>query len=167
MKTRVSGTTLPPEWLPTRSTGPCGGMFWRPRTRGRNQNSSDLRQQREPPLYVLDVPFRQVGRWNEALDTSGHMPRGHPQSPSCLGRAGPPHQREPLVRRRIRDGPAPPGTVAPSLTGSKFADDPPGPRPQYPSLSGQIGQRCWCRPSCGAESRPANPRGQPGAEGCL
>ena len=35
VKTTVSGVMLPPEWLPTSSTGPSGGMLWRPRTSAR------------------------------------------------------------------------------------------------------------------------------------
>jgi hypothetical protein len=37
VKTIVSGVMLPPEWLPTSSTGPSSGMFPSPRTSARNQ----------------------------------------------------------------------------------------------------------------------------------
>ena len=39
----VSAISVPPEWLPTSSTGPRGGMFSSPRTSARNQTSAMTR----------------------------------------------------------------------------------------------------------------------------
>ena len=68
MNTVVSGVRLPPEWLPTSSTGPSSGMFPSPRTSPRKYSEDGQPQPRERLADVVGVALVEVGGGEPAGD---------------------------------------------------------------------------------------------------
>ena len=82
MKTVVSGVRLPPEWLPTSSTGPSSGTLPRPRTSPRNHSAREQPQARERLADVVGVALVEVGGRDAAADEA---PEGAEEPPVRSG----------------------------------------------------------------------------------
>ena len=81
VKTIVSGVRLPPEWLPTSSTGPSSGMLPRPRTSPRKYRRGEQPQARQRLADVVGVALVEVGgRDRGCCDLPAtRAPRGQPR----------------------------------------------------------------------------------------